>query len=239
MRKSSYIIFAAITSLSLAMAPALNAQIVEAGSGSYTTAFPGTDGAGRNSYPSGTPQLSGNAVGKPVPTNDWWSKLVKEDHASNLFSYPFTMRTMNTGLVVSYIPFGVISDLIPVTVGVTGLNASKATVSDYSDWTVSMNWNDGVRNFETTAGIAMPFLYFTKGSTDVAQITVTSGTVTVAAEMLIITNAINGADFAVYAPVGSTWAQNGNTYTSTLNGKNYWSPAFIPLTAAKIGRAHV
>ncbi len=173
-------------------------------------------------------------MGKPVPTNDWWSKLIKEDHASNLFSYPFTMRTMNTGLVVSYIPFGVISDLIPVTVGVTGLNASKATVSGYSDWTVSMNWNDGVRNFETTAGIAMPFLYFTKGSTDVAQITIASGTVTVAAEMLIITNAINGADFAVYAPVGSTWAQNGNTYTSTLNGRNYWSLAFIPLTAANV-----
>jgi endoglucanase Acf2 len=144
------------------------------------------------------------------------------------------MRTMNAGMVVSYIPWGVIGDLIPVTVGVTGLNASKATISDFSDWTVSMNWNDGTRNFTTTSGIAMPFLYFTKGATDVAQITVASGTVTVSDEMLIITNAINGADFAVYAPVGSTWVQNGGTYTSTLNGNNYWSLAFIPLTAANV-----
>ena len=61
------------------------------GSGSYTTVFPGTDSAGRNAFPSGTPQLSGNAVGKPVPTNDWWSALVKQNHANNLFNYPLAL----------------------------------------------------------------------------------------------------------------------------------------------------
>ena len=50
-------------------------QFVEVGSGSYTTMFPGTDEAGRNTYPSGTPYVSGNALGKPVPTSDWWSAL--------------------------------------------------------------------------------------------------------------------------------------------------------------------
>lgn len=210
------------------------AQVVNVGNGSYTKTFPGTDAAGRNGYPSGTPQLSGKAAGKPVPTNDWWSKLLKENHADNLFSYPYTLKTTNEGLVVSYIPWGVIDDLLPVIVGVSGLTTTKTTVCDYSDWTVSMNWNDGTHNFETTAGIAMPFLYFTKGNADVAQIKVNSGTVTVENEMLIITNAKNGADFAVYAPTGSTWSQVGNTYTSTLNGKNYWSMAFIPLTATNV-----
>ena len=61
------------------------AQNVTVGNGGYTTSFPGTDSAGRNAYPSGSPQLSGNAIGKPVPTNDWWSKLIKENHADNLF----------------------------------------------------------------------------------------------------------------------------------------------------------
>ncbi len=204
------------------------------GSGSYTTTFPGTDVAGRNAYPSGTPQLTGNALGKPVPTNDWWSKLIKEDHAGNLFNYPFTLRTINQGLIISYIPWGVISDIIPVTVGVTGMATNKTMVSDYSDWTVTMDWDDGTHQFDATVGIAMPFVYFTKNSTDVAQITVSSGTVTVSNELLIIVNAINGADFAVYAPTGSTWEQNGNTYTSTLNGKNYWSLAFIPLTVTDV-----
>ena len=58
-----------------------NSQITAVGSGGYTNSFPGTDSAGRNEYPSGTPQLSGNALNKPVPTNDWWSKLIKENHA--------------------------------------------------------------------------------------------------------------------------------------------------------------
>ena len=210
------------------------AQFVTIGSGSYRTTYPGADVAGRNAYPSGTPFLSGNAVGKPVPTSDWWSTLVKNGTASNLFNYPYTLKTTVSGMDVSYIPTGVIDDLTPFLVGVTGLNSSNTSVSDYSDWTVTMDWNDGTHQFQTTAGVAMPFLYFTKKSTDVAQVTVNSGTVVISNEMLICTNVKNGADFAVYAPVGSTWIQNGSVYTSTLNGKNYWSMAFIPLTAANV-----
>lgn len=231
MKKTSFLL-SQLFLICILFVPNARAQIVSAGSGSYTTTFPGTDAAGRNGYPSGTPQLSANAQGKPVPTNDWWSKLIKENHADNLFTYPYTLKTINEGLVVSYIPMGVIDDLLPITVGVSGMSATRATVSDYSDWTVSMNWNDGTHEFETTAGIAMPFLYFTKKSTDVAQVRVTSGTVTINNEMLIIDKAKNGASFIVYAPTGSTWTQNSGVYTSTLNGKNYWSMAFVPLTAS-------
>lgn len=207
---------------------------VTVGNGSYTTTFPGTDSAGRNGFPSGTPQVSGNAAGKPIPTNDWWSKLVKEDHADNLFNYPMTMRTMNEGLIVTYIPWGPIGDSSPIEVGLTGLNTSMATVSDYSDWTVTMDWNDGSHNLKATSGIGMPFVYFEKDADDVVEITINSGTVTVSSEVLIIENASSGADFVVYAPVGSTWMQSGNTYTSTLSGKNYWSMAMLPLSTSNV-----
>lgn len=212
----------------------LIAQFVDVGSGSYTTTFPGVDAANRNTYPSGTPQLSGNAVGKPVPTNDWWSLLIKDDHAGNLFNYPMALKTTNPGLVVSYIPWGVYDDQEPVIVGVTGLNAPRATVSDYSDWTVTMDWNDGTRQFRATSGIAMPFLYFEKGDSDVARVQVQLGTVTVNNEMIIVENARNGADFVVYAPAGSVWNQSENTYTSSLDGKNYWSMAMLPQSATNI-----
>jgi endoglucanase Acf2 len=233
MTKFTTIYFAAVL-LVVLLAGSLHAQVVTAGHGSYTRTFPGTDTAGRNGYPSGSPQLSGAAAGKPVPTNDWWSKLIKENHADNLFNYPYTLKTLNEGLVVSYIPRGVIDDQLPVVVGVSGLSAGKTTVSNYSDWTVTMNWNDGTRFFEATSGIAMPFLYFTKGTNDVAAVKVNLGTVSIQNEMLVISNARNGADFAIYAPAGSTWIQNGNLYTSTLNGKNYWSMAFIPLSATNV-----
>jgi len=217
----------------LAQMPVL-AQIVTVGSGSYTKTFPGKDIAGRNDFPSGTPFTTGVAATMPTPTNDWWSHKVKNAHSSNLFNYPFTLKTVNSGLVVTYIPWGPIDNIEPVIVGVTGLNSSSAKVSDFSDWTVTMDWSNANHNFTATAGIGMPFLFFEKDSADVARVQVNQGTVTISNEMLLVVDARNGADFAVYAPLGSTWVQSGNVYTSTLNGKNYWSLGFIPLTASNV-----
>lgn len=198
------------------------------GSGSYSNSFPGVDAAGRNGTPGGSPQISGNALNKPIPTNDWWSFLLKENHVRNLFNYPLTLKTTNSGLVMTYIPFGVIGDQETVQIGVEGLNSSKATVSDYSDWTVSMSWQNSTHNFTATSGIGMPFVYFTKGASDVARVEVKAGTASVSNEILIIQNAQHGTDYVVYAPSGSSWTKNGNVYTSSLNNKNYWSAVMLP-----------
>ena len=230
------------TLISIIFAIQIPAQFIPVGSGSYTTVFPGNDSAGRNSFPSGSPLVSGNAANKAVPTNDWWSNKLIQNHVNNLYNYPLALRTVNQGLVVSYIvPASTangssepMDPYLPITIGVSGLDAAKATVSDYSDWTVTMNWSSGANKFEATAGIAMPFIYFTKNTTDVAEIKVTEGTVTISNEMLIITDAHQGSDFAVYAPVGSTWVKNDKTFTSTLNGKNYWSIGYTPPSATNI-----
>lgn len=207
---------------------------VNVGSGSYTTTFPGTDSAGRNEYPTGSPQLSGNALNKPVPTNDWWSKLIKENHADNLFNYPMTLKTTNQGLIVTYIPWGPIGDSAPIEVNLTGLNTTMTTVSDFTDWTVTMNWNDGSHELEATSGIGMPFIYFQKELDDVVEIKVNSGTTVVSNELLIIENATSGADFVFYAPFGSSWSQSGNVYSSTLNGNDYWSMAILPFSTTNV-----
>ncbi|MCH7402922.1 glycosyl hydrolase [Belliella kenyensis] len=211
-------------------------QFVPVGNGGYTETFPGTDAAGRNGFPPGQPQLSGNVVGKPVPTNDWWSLLLQSDHVSNLFNYPMAMKTIPAGLVVSYIPWGVFDDQEPIVVGLSGLSASRATVADYTDWTVTFDWTSGARNLQVTSGIAMPFLYFKKSTDDLLQITVNLGNVSIQNELLIIENARNGADFVFYAPTGSTWIQNGKVYSSTLNGKDYWSMAMLPLTTTNVSQ---
>lgn len=205
------------------------AQIVQAGQGSYTTNFPGTDAAGRNGYPSGTPYVVGPAASKPVPTNEWWSHKVKNAHSSNLFNYPFTLKTVNQGLVATYIPWGPIDNIEPVVVGLAGLNAGAANVADHDDWMITLDWQNGTRHFQTRTGVGMPFLYFEKDSNSIAQVVVNQGTVTDSGSFLIIKGVRNGADFAIYAPQGSTWQNSGNTYTSTLNGKNYWSLVFLPL----------
>lgn len=206
----------------------LFSQRVTVGSGSYTTTFPGADIAGRNSYPSGSPLVVDSLKSKPVPTNDWWSAKLKSAHCDNLFNYPLTMKTVNQGLVVSYIPWGVISDIQPIVVGVKDLNASSSLVAAYTDWTVTMEWKESIRRFQTTMGMGMPMMYFQKGSSDSARVLVNSGTVTVNGANLIIENAYNGADFVVYGPSGTQWVKRGTSYISGLNGKNYWSMMMLP-----------
>ena len=207
---------------------------VAVGNGSYTTTFPGSDSAGRNNFPSGEPQVSGNAVNKPIPTNDWWSKLVKENHADNLFNYPMTLKTTNTGLTVTYIPWGPIGDSSPIEIGLEGLSTDKTTVSDFSDWTVTMNWNDGTHQLEATTGIGMPFVYFTKDASSNLQLNIKSGNVSISNEMITVENAANSGDFVIYAPTGSTWSKSGTVYSSTLNDKNYWSIAMLPQSGINI-----
>ena len=201
---------------------------VSVGSGSYTTTRPGLDAAGRNGVPPGSPQLSGAAVGRPVPTNDWWSKLLIEDHAGNLFNYPFAMGTLSYGLDIGKVTGEPRDPFDTIVVGVSGLAATRATVDDYSDWTVTIGWDSGEHSFRATSGVGMPFVYFSKAATDVASVTVSRGTASIAGEILLITDSDEGSNFAVYAPVGSTWTQSGTTYTSTLNGQNYWSLAMLP-----------
>lgn len=213
-----------------------DAAVVAVGSGSYTTTFPGVDVAGRNGVPGGTPQVSGPAVGRPVPTNDWWSALLKQDHAPNLFPYPMALRTLPGGLDVGLIvpasggngSSQPLSDISPVVVGVSGLSASRATVHDYSDWTVTVDWRSADRVFQAKVGMGMPFVYFRKEGGALAQVTVKVGTVTVAGEILLIEESQGGANFAVYGPAGAIWSQSGDTYTSNLNGKDYWSLAILP-----------
>ena len=217
----------------------INAQVVSVGSGSYTTTFPGTDEAGRNEVPSGAPQVSGVAATKPVPTNDWWSNLVKNDHGGQAFNYPLSFRSEAEGLVINYtIPLSSSSNeyrepmsaVDAIKIGVTGLSASQSTISDYSDWTVTANWNSGGNNFSATMGMGMPFVYFTKASGNTAKIQVDFNApgVSVSGNKLLIQNNMNNSNYVVFGPAGSTWSGSGGIFTSSLAGKNYWSMALVP-----------
>ena len=78
----------------------------------------------------------------------------------------------------------------------------------------------------------MPFVYFTKHSSQAVTVTFREGmgSVSVDGSTLVLSKGFNGASFAIYAPEGSTWTGNGYSYTSTLGGKDYWSAAILPLS---------
>lgn len=171
-----------VLSIALLSSLPLQAGVVNVGSGSYTTDHPGYDQAGRNKVPAGTPQLSGDAVGHPVPTNDWWSNVLYKDQSENIFAYPMGMRTRADGLTLAYIPKGAMVDFSPVHISVGNITSAKTTVSDYSDWTFTMRWGSGSEYFDATAGLAMPFVYFTKHSSQSVTVTFREGMGTVSVD---------------------------------------------------------
>ena len=215
MYKLSGIILGCLMSFSVQ----LSAQIMPMGSGSYTMQLPPPDAAGRNMNPAGTPRISGAALTKPIATSDWWTGLLTNNDATNganLYNYPMSLKGGAGGLVLSYTFLGggandtrqPMSPDQPLVLGISGLSGIFPTVSDYSDWTVTTSWNNAGHLFNATIGMGMPFVYCTKGNSDVASVKINMGTVTVLNEMILITNSLSGSNFAVYAPAGSTWTQS-------------------------------
>ncbi|MDE6525847.1 MAG: hypothetical protein K2L75_01205, partial [Muribaculaceae bacterium] len=133
-------LFAASAALFLLTATAY-AGVVKVGEGSYSDAFPGTDKAGRNGYIAAAPQLSGRALDRPVPTNDWWSNELVSDHGNSMFNYPLGLRTQDNGLAIIRNMFhqATMQGSGPLEIGLEGLSCPRTTVSDYSDWTVTFS----------------------------------------------------------------------------------------------------
>lgn len=224
MKKTFFPLLFLITSISQAPAET-------AGAGSYLTVFPGTDKAGRNSYPAGTPYLSGKALGKPAPTNEWYSSEIAKPHGDNIFNYPMALKPIDSGLaMIKNMEYQAIVAENPFVVGVEGISALTTNVSDFSDWTVTIRWESSAGSMEATTGQGMPMVYFTKsaGSGD-ATITVNSGTLKVIdGNILVVTGGYNRASYAAFAPSGATWTVSGNSAKSSLAGKNYWTVAMLP-----------
>ncbi|MCM1517778.1 MAG: glycosyl hydrolase [Pseudoflavonifractor sp.] len=205
-------------------------EIIPAGGGSYTTAYPGVDQAGRNGYPTANLLLSGKATDRPVPSNEWWSNKLVNASPGNLFNYPLGLQTWGDGLGILKNPIGgAIAADRPLTVGVAGLTCDAATVSDYTDWTVTFSWTNGSDKMEAIVPTGSPFVYFTKHSDGAVVIDRANwGTVEIDGNIAVITGSFNNASYALYAPAGSRWTDNGGRLTSTLDGKDYWAVALLP-----------
>lgn len=202
-----------------------SAAVVAVGAGSYSDAFPGVDAAGRNGFIATAPYVTGAAAERPVPTNDWWSNELVQPHSSNTFNYPLGLRSEADGLVIikNMVGQAMLQGDTPLKVSVAGLNADTR-VSDYSDWTVTFDWDGRLR---ATVAQASPFVYFT--TTPGQSVTIAAmGTMTAQGNILTVTGGYNQATYAVYAPTGAAWNVSGSRATTTLAGKGYLSVAMLP-----------
>jgi endoglucanase Acf2 len=240
----------AVSSGVLAVTLTTSADAATLGAGSYTETLP----AGAK-LPSGCGAVStnprenvtANAPKGAVPTNDWWSSLLfKKGDECNfsqpLFAHPAAFRPVASGLGFSYEQTPAISGSATglgeyhypyaqkLVVGVAGLNAPKALVDNWTDWTVTPSWSDGARTLKATIGHGLPMTYFQSTGGD-ALITVTGPPTAWSNTGSRVGFSIAGQDYVAYGPAGSSWTASGNTFRNTLAGKGYFSVAVLPTTS--------
>jgi endoglucanase Acf2 len=235
-----FLVSQAITTIDCASIPV--------GLGSYTTQLPaGQKGPSNRLGAPAVPQLSPN-FNQLTLSNKWWSSLMwrnnPENIGENLFPDPLSAHAYLNGLSIGYSNKATVYPEITqhygyksveyhhehredLRIALAGMTNAPVTVAKYSDWTVTPEWRDATRTLQATLGNGLPFVYFTTNGGS-AQISFT-GTPTIwynTNEVIGVT--INGHNYGIFAPTGSTWTRAGNIVTSTLNGKQFFSIALLP-----------
>ena len=222
--------------------PAPEVPADKVGSGYYVRELPKgdnlpSDAKGKTVRPKVTDDFSG------VPTsNEWWSSLIwhfepENPYSENLYAHPFAARAQAGGLELSYptepeikghyYMFWHDRDLL---VGLEGMHSPDARVASYSDWTVTAQFEANGGHLRATLGHGLPFVYFTrKGSAPVTVSLAQGKTSTVFHERgSVLGVSVGGHHYALFAPTGSQWKRDGDTFRSDLNGKDYFSVAVLP-----------
>lgn len=179
----------------------------------------------------------------------------REPYSQIMHPHPFSLQAQADGLRMSYTRelqagtnvagtgavTGYANYLLPgagaehLRVTVAGLNAPNTRVDDYSDWTVNAYWDGGANTLSATFGHGLPYVFLTKtGGAFVIKLVATPFDVVNNGEVFAFTASNNmGARYALFAPTGSTWVQNGlNITLSAPVGANYLAIAALPNSEA-------
>jgi endoglucanase Acf2 len=224
--------------------PAPSVPADKVGSGYYVTELPRGD-----SLPSDAkgktvrPKVTGDFAQVPT-SNEWWSSLIwhfepDNPYSENLYAHPFAARAEAGGLALSYptrpevkghyYMFWHDRDLL---VGLEGMRSPDARVAAYSDWTVTAHFEAKDGHLRATLGHGLPFVYFTRKGD--APITVRiSEDKTASLDVFheqgpVLGLRVGEHHYALFAPGGSRWKRQGDTFSSDLNGRDYLSVAVLP-----------
>ncbi|MEM9079932.1 MAG: glycosyl hydrolase [Verrucomicrobiota bacterium] len=156
--------FAPIIASLCLLSNSLLGEIISAGSGSYTTTKPGK----LADLP--TEIFRKNSPATPTPTNQWWSSVVWQEHASNLFAHPLAFQAHDQGLAVTY-PGGHITANKEVIIGtgipkegdfIIGLKDTtfpSTSALANSDWFVTLGFEKDNAQLSTQIGHGSPFVF--------------------------------------------------------------------------------
>ena len=204
------------------------------------------------------PKVTEDFEGPPTSNDWWssliWQFDAKEPYSMEMYPHPLVLRARGDGLALGYSNEAVIKgrqywfpyerDLV---VGLEGLASPDTRVASYSDWAVTADWRSGDSRLRATFGHGLPFVYFERKGTAPLTVNVAhlvrdgkDGSVgwqdkeePVETEMWsenggVLGITVAGHHYGLFAPTGATWTRKGDTFTSTLDGKDYFSIAVLP-----------
>lgn len=225
----------------LTAAAATAQQPVAVGSGSYAEYTPltksKTDSHGgdksrvmetRHIY------IADSKAGEPIPTNDWWTNLLVDTYSGVLWTYPQVVKADGTGIFVSH-PNHWSSDgcemKYDTKISVKGrrFRPADAIADDWSDWGLRMQLADGDKRMNVTMAQGSPFTWVEPDGLDLL-LNLGGGTVDSSTDGRLIVSFDNDT-YAIYAPEGTTFADNGDGDVSVSfaeGRKKYLAIAVLP-----------
>jgi hypothetical protein len=220
------------------------------GAGYYSTvAAPGEQLPANEKNVPVQPKVTGDFTGHPT-SNDWWSSLIWQfdrggkpnPYSEPMWPHPLAVQAEKAGLAVAYPTEVVVEkqayrhpftpDLL---VGAVGLASPDTRVARYSDWTVTASWGDGdkaaadaPRDLRITFGHGLPFVYVETTGGRPARVEL-RGKASVwhqGGEVFGVT--VRGHHYALFAPSGARWIQDGDVLRAELGKDDFYSVAILP-----------
>ena len=195
---------------------ALAAPDVTLGLGGYQTTLKGSAGV----LPVAE-YVSGEAVGKAAPTNQWYSSVMFQRWSQPIHAHPMTYRATEEGFELGlptkrFANVGGSLELsyphVPaIVVAPKGFKPADARLSKFSDWLaqVSMAASPG-ESLTATVLHGSPFSYYEISTGDVrfrlaARDAVLSDPTQPGGDPRVAAVTIAGRSYAIFAPTGATW----------------------------------
>jgi endoglucanase Acf2 len=165
--------------------------------------------------------VSGDALGKAAPTNQWYSSVMFQRWSQPLHAHPMTYRATANGFELG-LPAKRFADVggsremqyahsPAIVVAPLGFKPADARLSKFSDWLVEVSMAAGAgESLKATVLHGSPFSYYECSAGDVAFRLASKPEVpwdptNAAHDGRVAALTIAGRSYAIFAPTGATW----------------------------------
>lgn len=228
--------------------PVLAQQPISVGKGSYASFAPlnksttSTENRSCIAYQMEHRQLyiTDAMAGKPIPSNDWWTRMLVEPYSGEMWAYPQMVKAVNTGVIVAYPTFWEATGHEMKTSSELQITANRFDPSDASangwhDWGLDFVMADASnRNKQMRVTIAhgVPFTWVEcsqlspiitpvntlSGGNSFAILTADNQSLSASFVSSAFALRVGNDLYGIYAPEGTQWNINDGTLQASFAG---------------------